>query len=198
LPQKRSQAFIIFIRNPELGKVKTRIAKEVGDQRALDVYRELLRQTREVALKIDIKRFLFYSESINHNDEWSNEDFNKVVQPKGDLGEKMSQAFQYVLSQYDQVIIIGSDCPKLNYSHIVNAFEQLNHHDVVIGPSLDGGYYLLGFSDYQATLFENINWSTDQVYPQTLMRIENAKLSYTTLEKLSDIDYWADWEKHGW
>ncbi len=193
-----SKGVIIFIRNPELGKVKTRLAKDVGDQRALLIYKELLRHTLEVVQHGDHHNYLFYHERIAQSDEWSAEQFDKRIQPSGDLGGKMKESFRVAFEHSSPCLIIGSDCPRLEARHISQAFDLLNDHDVVLGPTYDGGYYLLGMKVLYPSLFEDIAWSTDQVLTQTIRQVTLLGLSHTLLDTLSDVDYATDWERWGW
>lgn len=189
-------ALIIFIRNPELGKVKTRLAATLGDEKALEIYKTLLQHTRETAEKLDIKKYLFYHDLINKNDDWSNEVFDKQLQIGNDLGEKMFHAFDYLfLSEFDQVLIIGSDCPELNEGIIGEAFRLLIENDVVVGPASDGGYYLLGMNKMHASLFQNIQWSTGSVFNETINACSASGLTYALLPTLTDIDVEADLNK---
>ncbi len=190
---------LIFIKNPEKGKVKTRIAKTAGDERALSIYHELLRHTREVALQVDARRILFYSDRINGQDEWQSQDFQKMVQHGADLGERMSNAFILgLIRPDDKAVIIGSDCPQLTPEIIHTAFQKLDEYPYVIGPTTDGGYYLLGMIKHTRSLFDNIEWSTGEVFAQTIKRIEALDASYFTLPKLTDVDYEEDWQQYGW
>lgn len=189
---------IIFIKNPELGKAKTRIAKTTGDIKALEIYKELLAHTRKLVTNADCNRYLFYSSFIDLEDEWSNDVFIKQLQISGGLGEKMQHAFQKVSHQPARLVIIGSDCGELNTEIIHQAFEALTTHDVVLGPTYDGGYYLLGICDPSVDLFSDVAWSTESVYPQTIEKIKLANLSYFELPKLHDIDFEEDyvaWKK---
>jgi len=189
---------IIFIKNPELGKVKTRLAKTVGDEKALKIYKGLMDHTRKVVTQIDSKKLLFYSEWINENDEWSPSMFSKHLQPIGNLGNRMSVAFEEGFKNEGPVLIIGSDCPGLSSTIVQQAFSVLEKKDFVIGPALDGGYYLLGMRAFSPSLFQEINWSTETVKEETVQKIEALGKTYEELEELSDIDYEEDWIKYGW
>ncbi|MFK8102455.1 MAG: TIGR04282 family arsenosugar biosynthesis glycosyltransferase [Saprospiraceae bacterium] len=197
-PSSSTQALLIFIKNATLGKVKTRLAQTVGDQRALKIYKALLQHTKAIALTTPATRLLFYSENINENDDWSSDDFQKLLQQDGDLGVRMQAAFATAFQEHEKVIIIGSDCASLNPEIVQTAFEQLDHFPFVIGPAFDGGYYLLGMNTYQPSLFEDIAWSTDTVLPATIAKIEALQQNYYCLPTLSDIDYEEDWKKYGW
>lgn len=181
-----------------MGKVKTRIAQTAGNEKALRIYKELLRHTREVAMSSSAKRLLFYSQNIPAQDDWAVEHFEKHLQVNADLGGKMLSAFQFALAKNDKAIIIGSDCANLNEQIINDAFTALEHNDFVVGPTFDGGYYLLGMKKVEPSLFEQIKWSTEEVFPTTIQRIEKLKKSYHLVPRLSDIDYEEDWKKYGW
>jgi len=195
---KKERALITFIKNPVKGTVKTRLAADVGDDQALLIYLELMRHTREVARQIDAHRLLYYGSHIDEKDAWPAEAFDKRVQPSGDLGQRMETAFREALSKAEAAIIIGSDCASLTPDIVNRAFEKLDANDVVLGPALDGGFYLLGMKRVHDFLFRNMIWSTDQVFTETTRRIEKAGLGYDTVATLSDIDYAEDWEKYGW
>ena len=190
-------ALLIFIKNIEKGKVKTRLAATVGDDMALKIYKELLRHTRTISLSLNVDRYLFYSQSIE-NDDWSTDHFEKRIQEGDDLGSKMSSAFRQITSTHQKCIIIGSDCASLTTEIVDEAFVKLDTNDFVIGPALDGGYYLLGMKSFHPEVFENINWSTAEVLQQTTNQIQKLQKSYALLPPLSDIDYEEDWEKYGW
>ncbi|WP_298900503.1 TIGR04282 family arsenosugar biosynthesis glycosyltransferase [uncultured Psychroserpens sp.] len=184
-------ALIIFTRNPELGKCKTRLAKTLGDQSALDIYKYLLQHTVNIAKKTEADRYVFYSESINYNDIWSNDFFNKKLQNGSDLGMRMLNAFNELLNLgYKKVIIIGSDLLDLNERVIAEASSALDYHDVVIGPAEDGGYYLLGLKKMYPKLFKNKDWGTETVRQDTLKDLQNGNVHL--LKELNDIDTFDD------
>ncbi len=192
-----SEALIVFVKNPELGKVKTRLAKDAGEEKALEVYLELLRHTREIVLDLDCDRRLHYSSEIPASDDWSLSWFDKFLQVEGDLGQRMERAFEQAFQEaYNKVIIIGSDCADLSTALIQEAFEGLADHDFVIGPAKDGGYYLLGMQRLERSLFQNKDWSTASLYGQTLEDFERLEASYLQLPVLSDIDYYQDYLDH--
>lgn len=189
---------IIFVRSPELGKVKTRLAKDVGDYQALKIYKALLEHTRNTSLEVNADSYLYYFDKVTIEDEWSADRFIKRAQVSADLGVNMATAFREILETCKKAIIIGSDCPKINADIINDAFNKLDQNDVVIGPTYDGGYYLLGMKSLHTFLFESMEWSTDHVYADTIKRLEENKLSYSILDTLSDVDYKEDWDEHGW
>ncbi len=154
--------------------------------------------TRKIALSIEAERFLFYSDYVNNEDDWPNEAFTKGQQPDGDLGTRMIKAFETAFESNNKVIIIGSDCASLTSEIVQSAFDELDKHDFVIGPAMDGGYYLLGMNKFSPSVFLNINWSTETVFTETIDSFVALNASYAVVDKLSDIDFEEDWEKYGW
>jgi len=182
-------ALIIFTKNHEAGKVKTRLAATLGNEAALSIYVQLLSHTVSITNYLPVDKFVFYSGHILQEDIWSNKHFFKQVQAGSDLGERMKNAFAATFQKgYDKIVIIGTDCPDLNAGIIMNAFAYLNSHDVVIGPAEDGGYYLLGMKQLYSELFENIIWSTNTVLNETQMKCTALQLNYCLLPVLKDID----------
>jgi uncharacterized protein len=187
---------IIFIKNPLFGKVKTRLARDAGNESALEIYNYLLSCTRKIADASDASRYLMYSDYVNFTDEWPNTIYNKQVQTGSDLGERMYNAFSAIHKPGDKTLIIGSDCPFLTPAIINDAYIMLDAHDLVFGPSEDGGYYLLGMKSIFQELFENIEWSTKKVLEQSIQSIEGKNLRYSLLPVLNDIDTLADWQNY--
>ncbi|MEP7108576.1 MAG: TIGR04282 family arsenosugar biosynthesis glycosyltransferase [Ferruginibacter sp.] len=180
---------IIFIRNSIAGKVKTRLAKTMGDEKALLIYNQLLAHTHSVTRDLPCDKFLYYSDWADQNDNWENVRFQKRVQHPGDLGERMSNAFLELFKVgYEKLLIIGSDCLELNELIINEAFDTLNTKKVVIGPSLDGGYYLLGMTAYFPGIFLDKKWSTSSVLKETLQDLFNSGIKVGKLKMLNDID----------
>lgn len=185
------KALIIFTRNPELGKVKTRLAKSVGDESALEIYKFLLKHTVAITKNLNVDKYVFYSENIHRDDIWNPEIFRKKLQTGTDLGKKMQNAFSELFEMgYEKVLIVGSDIFELGQSDIENAFEVLQTTETVIGPATDGGYYLLGMKELNATIFQNKNWGTSTVLEETLADLGQKK--YVLLEERNDVDYFED------
>ena len=182
---------ITFIRNPELGKVKSRLAKGIGEASALEVYKLLLEYTKNVLLELTCDKAVYYSVKIRDNDIWNPEIFSKHQQFGNDLGKRMQNAFEKGFEKgYEKIIIVGSDLYDLNAEIINNAFNQLDHNDNVIGPAEDGGYYLLGMKTLDKEVFKIDNWGTETVYKQTISKLKNNSVS--VLNALNDIDYVED------
>ncbi|MCB9248596.1 MAG: TIGR04282 family arsenosugar biosynthesis glycosyltransferase [Ignavibacteriales bacterium] len=141
--------------------------------------------------KLDCKTLIFYVDSTNEQKvkNWVNKDFFYLPQNGKDLGEKMLNAFEQVKSKgFEKILIIGSDVPDISKDLITNSLNELNKTDVVISPSDDGGYSLLGLKEINSFLFQNIEWSTQKVLNQTIEAIKQNKLSLTKLKTLNDID----------
>ena len=184
---------LIFVKNPVLGRVKTRIAADTGNEKALSIYRELLKLTRNTASQVRANRFLFYSDFIDNTDDWPDIEFQKRLQSGKDLGERMKNAFAELQKNGNKCVIIGSDCAELDSELVHQAFELLNTYDAVLGPTADGGYYLLGLRKPLPAVFEDINWSTEKVLDQSIRKIEAQGMTYALLPRLRDIDHEYDW-----
>jgi len=183
-----NKAVLIFVKNIIEGRVKTRLAATLGNEAAMNIYRQLLQHAHDVIKNIDADKIVFYSDVIEE-DRWNNDQFKKELQQGIDLGKRMENAFIHAFETgYDSVIIIGTDCPEINKNILETAFKELNDFDIVIGPATDGGYYLLGMKKLHSFLFKNMKWSTSTVFKDTIERCNAGQLSYFLLPELSDID----------
>ena len=193
-----STALIIFVRHPEPGKVKTRLAKVIGDKKALLVYQLLLQHTKQITSPLSVQKFVYYADTIEEYDLWNEPGFIKRRQSGSNLGERMATAFKDLFNQgFNKVLIIGSDCYQLKSAMIEEAFNLLDSHVTVIGPTFDGGYYLLGMTHFIHELFQDKAWSTDQVCEQTIADLDKLALSFVSLEQLYDVDEASDLEFNG-
>lgn len=190
---KQDKLLIIFVKNSILGKTKTRLAAEIGDKKALEIYTQLLHHTASISSKARSDRQVHYSEYIVKKDMFDEKIFLKTIQCNGDLGLRMQNAFEHAFTLgYKKVIIIGSDCYELTAEQINLAFSGLQEHDVVIGPAKDGGYYLLGMNFMISKLFKNKSWSTNHVFRDTVADLKSLKIKYYELPELNDIDHLDD------
>ena len=186
---------LIFTRNPELGKVKTRLAKTIGNEKALEIYKLLLQKTKEVTQNLDCDKAVYYSVKIRDNDIWDETIYQKHQQNGENLGIRMQNAFENAFNNgYEKVLIVGSDLFDLTPQHINTAFEKLNTNDLVMGPAEDGGYYLLGMKENHPAIFKNKEWGTASVRKDTLTDLKNNSIHF--LEELNDIDLYEDLKKH--
>lgn len=188
-------ALIIFIRNPIRGTVKTRLAQTLGKDKAFDIYKELLEITRQQSIKVNAQCYLYYSDHIEL-DAWSETTFIKKVQSGIDLGARMANAFNEVLQTHSKAIIIGSDCPYITSQIIDHSFHLLSNNDVILGPAIDGGYYLLGMKSTSPSIFESMPWSESNLYEKTIEKLNQLNYTYTSLIKMEDIDTEEEWNRY--
>jgi len=186
---------IIFTRNPEPGKVKTRLATDVGDITAFKIYNFLLEHTVSVTKNLAVSKEVYYSEGIAQNDIWETEIFTKKLQQGEGLGERMKNAFEEGFKNgYQNIIIIGSDLYDLQREDLEKAFQLLQEKHAVIGPATDGGYYLLGMNQLLPEVFENKKWGTSSVLEDTLKNLKGKNIGL--LEARNDVDYYSDIKDH--
>lgn len=192
-----SPCLAVVAKQPEGGKVKTRIAATLGDDRAVELHRCSLRDTLALALSIaDVAHVVSYApptEGARRYFEQVAPTFTLIPQQGATLGERLSGSLARLLPRHSSVVLIGSDSPDLPAAFITRAFEILRGQtDVVLGPANDGGYYLLGMRSVQPIMFERIDWSTDVVAQQTRARAAEAALSLAELPSWHDLDTVAD------
>ena len=186
---------MVFVRNFERGQVKKRLAASWGEEAALRFYKRLVACTHKVASLLDVSKWVCYSRFLPREDVFDRGGFLRKQQKGEHLGDRMQRAFAEGFSEgYAPILIIGSDCPALRLDHLEEALLCLREKDYVLGPARDGGYYLLGMRQYEASLFKNISWSTAQVLRQTLARMPVGS-SYGLLPVLSDVDRAEDVEE---
>ncbi len=187
-------ALIIFVKNLQLGKVKTRLSKDIGDLKALEIYRQLVDHTFLVAGHCpDVQKYIFFSDYVEEGISDKVENFEYRIQGRGDLGKKMHQAINEVCQYHQKAILIGSDCPNIQPYHIYGALDILDEKDMVLGPSRDGGYYLIGMKKAIEDIFDGIEWSTTKVMDQTLINARKNNLSVGIGQTLRDIDTIRDY-----
>jgi rSAM/selenodomain-associated transferase 1 len=184
-----ARELLIFARTPELGKVKTRLAAEIGHDAALRTYVKLLAHTRESVSRSGFPARVHLAGPMPEQDLWSEAGFRRFPQADGDLGQRMSAAFALAFADgVRSVVIIGTDCPGLSSAHLHEAMKALETHEAVVGPANDGGYTLLGLTSPIRAIFENKAWSTDSVLRDTLADFKTLGMSVARLETLRDLD----------
>ncbi len=195
---------IIFTRYPEAGKAKTRLIPALGAEGAAALHQQMTDHTLVQVQALQFQHPLCVEVRFAGGDRdlmqrWLGTDLMYTVQGEGDLGDRMARSFQSAFnSGVDRALIIGTDCPDLDAPLLERAFRELQHHDLVLGPASDGGYYLIGMRRLIPQLFVNIEWSTASVLERTLAIAEELHLSFGLLPVLSDVDYPADleiWER---
>ncbi|MEO6523147.1 MAG: TIGR04282 family arsenosugar biosynthesis glycosyltransferase [Mucilaginibacter sp.] len=184
----RKSAIIIFIKNPHLGHVKKRLAKSVGDDKALEVYKQMLEHAQLITKTLSTDKFLYYDKAIDKNDDWPNDIYIKKKQSGTDMPGRITNAFKDLFNLgYEHVVIIGSDCLELDERIIRLAFRQLDHFDTVLGPTKDGGFYLLGMNSLYTEIFKLSGWGTAGLTPGTVKTIQTLNKTCFMLSELAGI-----------
>lgn len=189
---------IIFVKAPRPGTVKTRLAKEIGETAALEAYRELVHRLIENLRDLSNVELRYTpDDAAEEIDGWRLVSWTLAAQGGGDLGTRMQRAFEQSLkTDRKKAIVIGSDCPTITVSDIRQGFDKLAFHDAVLGPSRDGGYWLIGLKRAHPKLFRNMKWSTATVFQETLNRMRRLNLTCAILPEKTDIDDAKSWERY--
>lgn len=178
------ETLIVFARPLVLGQVKKRLAKEVGEQKALSVYGKLMDLTMSATEEAHADTIVYFSSPPIYSHDYVNN-----IQRDGDLGFRMSFAIGNEINHSNgRVCLIGSDCPKISGNIIDEAMEVLTSIDLVVGPAVDGGYYLIGMNKQYSELFESISWGENTVLQATLEVAKKLNLSVHLLPELEDVD----------
>ncbi len=190
---------IVMLKYPQPGMVKTRLGKELGLERAAELYRYFVacELVTVQSLHVPILLSCHPHRSLSAYRAWLGGEFRYISQAEGDLGVKMRNSFQSAFDMgLSRVVLIGSDLPHLPAAYIQSALIRLQDHDAVIGPAQDGGYYLLGQHrrSFDPVIFEEIPWSTSQVLSLTQKRLGDHNLNTFLLPHLRDIDTLEDLE----
>jgi rSAM/selenodomain-associated transferase 1 len=187
------RCLLFFLKSPEKGKVKSRLARVIGDDSTVNLYKNLVTQMLST-----LKRgtFPFYICFYPRNAEkpikdWLGREHRYIPQNGEDLGERMKNGFIGAFADgFKRVLLIGSDIPDLPLEFLEEAFASLEEEEAVIGPAYDGGYYLIGFKDktFSAQVFEGMAWGTNTVFQDTMKVLKESRKRVHTLEPLRDID----------
>jgi len=176
----------LFTKNPKKGKVKTRLGETIGMENSCKLAKAFLKDliTEHSGRSYELKIFTPTTFPIQ---KYTKKNIGVHKQKGENLGEKMFNAFKQLHKHYEKVIIIGSDMPHLPTKIIKKAIKHLENKDVVLGPTEDGGYYLIGMKEAN-NIFEKVHWSTKTVLQETIKNIKKKKLTYALLSKSYDID----------
>jgi hypothetical protein len=198
------ERLIIFTRYPEPGKTKTRLIPALGPERAAILQQRMTEHTLAQAQLLQANSAIALEVRFTGGDRylmrsWLGSELAYRSQGEGDLGQRMTQAFQFAFrAGMERVVVVGIDCPDLDAIILSKAFQELQRHDLVLGPATDGGYYLIGLRRFVPELFQDIAWSTERVWQQTIAIAQQHHLSIGSLPPLDDVDRPEDlviWER---
>lgn len=188
---------VVFLKAPRAGQVKTRLAGALGADAACAAYRQLVEALLARLAPLRAVELCFTPpDALAEIKPWVRNGWSTCPQTGGDLGERLHAAFAgHFRSDAEHVVIIGSDCPDVTATDIEDAWLALAAHDVVLGPALDGGYWLIGLRAPQPGLFTAMPWSTDRVFSETMRRARESDLRVAVMRELADVDTEADWTR---
>ncbi|MBD3641708.1 MAG: TIGR04282 family arsenosugar biosynthesis glycosyltransferase [Marinobacter sp.] len=198
-----SAVFLQFAKWPEAGKVKTRLMPELGPVGALEAHVRLTLNVLDNLCATGYPVEFWWDREVGEPtgealpilEELEGAGLIQMVQQGRSLGERMETALSQSLQEYDRALVVGSDCPSVDPDYARQAVACLADHDVVLGPSDDGGYVLIGASRVVEGMLDDIAWGTPEVLNQTCQRLEKAGLSYFLLEPRWDVDEPDDWAR---
>ncbi len=182
---------MVFTRYPEAGKAKTRLIPALGAEGAADLHRQLTERTLNQARALsEITIALhFTGGNVEQMQSWLGNDLQYQLQCSGELGDRLIHAFESTFAEgYQSIVVVGTDCPQLTPEILSQAFQELLTHDLVLGSTTDGGYYLMGLRKPIPELFVGIDWSTEVVFQQTMAIAQKRGVAIAQLPTLSDID----------
>jgi rSAM/selenodomain-associated transferase 1 len=187
------RCLLFFVKNPEKGKVKSRLAAVIGDDSALSLYKNLVAQMLSILKGGTFPLYIcfFPKNAQKPIKNWLGREYRYIPQNGKDLGERMRNSFVDGFAMgHKRVVLIGSDIPDLPMKYIEEAFQSLKRMDAVIGPAYDGGYYLIGFKDktFSPQVFEGIAWGTKSVFDETMKKLKRFRRAVHTLPCQRDID----------
>ena len=188
---KKNPLVLVFCKNQIIGKVKSRLALKIGKQKAFFVYSNLVNKTASIVNSLSSDVHVYYSDYIEENDDFKSPKIKKFIQKGNNLGDRLINALSISFKNFSPVIIIGSDLWELEISDIEDAFRILKNKNVVIGPSTDGGYYLIGMNYLDTKIFENKYWGQESVLNDTIRDIDD-KTKIHLLDEKTDIDTYDD------
>jgi rSAM/selenodomain-associated transferase 1 len=195
--KNQETCILLFVKYPEKGKMKVRLSVDINEDIIQELYRYFVQDTLTIVKKIDSQLFIcfFPVEAQKKFQKWLGSTLLFLSQNGVNLGERMKNSFTDVFTKgFRRAILIGSDSPNLPKRYIEQAFSILQTQDIVLGPTIDGGYYLIGFNTntFTPSVFEDISWGNQTVFQETMMKIKQAHRSFGLLPIWSDVDTIAD------
>jgi rSAM/selenodomain-associated transferase 1 len=193
------RTLLVFLKYPEPGRVKTRLAETIGPEKAAALYRlwigAVLVQLQPLR---STTRLVGYFDGAPHDafGDWHQLADDWWPQPSGDLGDRLRAGVAAGFADGGPVVAIGTDCLEIEPDLVAQAFEELAHADVVFGPTPDGGYYLVGMAALRPSLFQSVRWSSPFTLADHLHRCQQEGWSVCSLPMRHDIDTWQDWQAY--
>jgi len=185
------KTLLIFLKYPEPGSVKTRLAKSIGKNKTTGLYKTFAEKILKNIKGVSYESIICFTprDKEQATKRWLGKNIKLLPQKGKDLGERLGAAFQYAFGKGSKyVIAIGTDSPLLNKRTITQSFKELEKHDAVIGPSMDGGYYLIGLSKFYSDVFKRIDWGTNKVFNETIKHLKKLKIKTKIMPKHFDVD----------
>jgi hypothetical protein len=188
----------VFLKAPRPGRVKTRLAKTLGAEAACAAYRHLVETLLHRLANLDHVDLCHAPDEAEQEIlPWLRPGWRTTTQGAGDLGERLDRAFRNAFASGSRrVLVIGSDCPEITTADLEAGWSALESHDVVLGPAVDGGYWLVGLRAPQPSMFDAMPWSTSAILPATLDRCAAAGLTVQLLRTLADVDTEEAWRAY--
>lgn len=193
-----SPTILFFLKAPRPGLVKTRLAVDLGDEAACEVYRQLAADSlAQIPEGWPVRVHYAPADAEDEMRRWLGDRPTYLPQPEGDLGDRLTTACdQAFAADASSVILLGGDCPELHKDHLQECARHLEKNETVIGPANDGGYWLLGLPTPHPELFVEMPWSTSEVLPLTLERLKAVHRTPAILQTLEDIDDLPSYKRH--
>lgn len=192
----KRRTLLIFLKYPQVGRVKTRLAEFIGPEQAVSLYRDWieivfgqlqsLRSNTRLVGYFDGAAADAFADWWRLADEW-------WPQPPGDLGDRLIAGLEKGFDSGGPVLAVGTDCLEMGPELIEQAFEGLARTDVTFGPTPDGGYYLVGTAEFRSSVFRSVRWSSPYTLSDHLLRCREEGWSVSLLPMRHDIDTWQDW-----
>jgi glycosyltransferase A (GT-A) superfamily protein (DUF2064 family) len=187
---------ILFIRNAISGKLHPSVTRIAGEANALDAYMQMLGHLEAITAYLPYEKLVLYSDIVEAHDVFDPDTYSKEIQSGGTKGERLADAFSTAFKRgYSRVVVVMGECMEMGHAHITEAFENLVDASVVVGPSEEGGYYLLGMRENCQELFEGKQWDGEDVFLDTMLDLQRLKKPYRLLDTLPEVSFHESYNK---
>jgi rSAM/selenodomain-associated transferase 1 len=197
LENKKKRCILFFVKYPKKGEVKSRLSADLNKTFIVNLYKMFVSDLLNTMKQTDFSIVICYypNDSLGEFKNWLGSEYIYIPQQGENLGQRMKNCFINAFEiGFEQVCVIGSDSPDLPYGLFETAFFSLEKNDAVIGPTFDGGYYLLGFTkkSFSPNVFEGISWSTKAVFNETMHHLNEEGIKTKVLQQWRDVDTLKD------